>query len=258
MPPQMKPVPDKLPLALRNPANKKKLTHKREPVELPPSPRHVWEKLDEETSKSFLGFTLYREMEPANRSLASAEVEYHKQVSNEVREKRRQASAQITSWSRRYRWVERVQAYEEWKDHQAILVSQTALRKAKVRHAENAVKMQDVLIHPIDVFKDRLEQIAAGTREGELDKLSDEDLIKLGRHTAAVLLDVQKAERESYGEQEGQRVQVDIQARGEVLRKVLASREVIGVMETLSFQMATGGATLPDSENGEVIDVQAS
>lgn len=74
----------------------------RAPATLPDRP---WERLPDEPTKAYTWFSLYRDMDPKERSMSALATKHG-----------RRSTEMFTTWSKRWRWVERVGAYDVWVD----------------------------------------------------------------------------------------------------------------------------------------------
>lgn len=239
MPSELKPVPRETPWAKENRQLRQRDNYARVvPIEFPEK-GDVWERLPGETQKAWLAFKLYRDLPSETRTIADAEEQYRAKLGKPVKVRDRSGgSGQFWKWKKQYRWEERITAYDNFMDAVRVKRVKNRILRSAERHADEMAAASEVLAHPINKYKQRLAEVVAGMREDTLDKLTDEELLKLGRHTAAILADIQKAERDALGVQIGEdRPTVNVTARAEALRKVMANPELIGVMEKVSFEL---------------------
>lgn len=126
----------------------------------------LWDRLEEEneTPKAFHGFQIYLHMPPNERSLA--------RVSAKLGHK---AKTTVEGWSRRFRWRERVAAYDEYQAAHAIEV-----RKATLSEAQQALMQQwqlfdigarDLLNRALRDLREKYE------KEGEINPLDLQRLV---------------------------------------------------------------------------------
>lgn len=84
-----------------------------------------WERQPGETNRAYAAFTEYLKMPPHERSLAR------------VAEKLQKTPQHIENWSRRWGWVKRVGAYDDYNLHNAITVNQSTISQAQGEHVKN-------------------------------------------------------------------------------------------------------------------------
>ena len=93
-----------------------------------------WEKQNDETIKAYMAFCVYRDL-GASRSLKkTTEKFYPKSTSN---------LHQIATWSSKFHWVSRIEAWEIELDRAKQEAQKEALEKMAKRHAEAALKLQE-------------------------------------------------------------------------------------------------------------------
>lgn len=94
-----------------------------------------WTRRDDESAKAYQAFGIYRDMDPAERSLDVAWRTYAGQ-----QESSKRATGRFTKWSTDYEWTERAEAYD-----------------AERERARLSAKGTD----EIEAFRDRTRQLAA-------------------------------------------------------------------------------------------------
>lgn len=214
-----------------------------------------WSRQPNETDKSYLAFTCYRDL-GYERSLAKAEVRYRAKLDINPKPLSDLPTPQIEQWSSKFLWVERVAAYDDWLDAQELAAHRRARVRSATRHAEQAAKVSEALMRPVNLYLERLNKIGAGLRPDELDDLSDEDLLRLGRYTAGLLVDMQRAEASAYRSTDDTQPKSEaVKVRGEVLRRVLSSGGGLsGMLEQVAFELVESPASaIPEAESGSPI-----
>jgi len=93
-------------------------------------PEHAWERQPGEPDTAWVAFVQYRDLGPAERSLARLA-----QVTNKKREL-------YGGWCGRWNWVARCAAYDAWLDRQTKLAEIDAIREMKRRHVQIAMTLQ--------------------------------------------------------------------------------------------------------------------
>lgn len=97
--------------------------------------RELWERLTRESTKAYAHFVLYRDMGP-ERSL--------RKMLSDARTTSKLRQLQV--WSSRWRWVERVQAYDDELDRQLRAKNEQARKEMADRHAKMAVLGQGTVL----------------------------------------------------------------------------------------------------------------
>lgn len=211
------------------------------PVEDPYS-GHPWERQHWETSRAFAGFKHYRDQGPS-RTLHQANYLYRSQfgmVTTHPDRSDGNATGSVIIWARKFRWKERIAAFEDHLDKEALKDAERELRKVRTRQAVELAGTAESLYHPVQVYRDRLAKVAAGERIDELLDLADEDLLRLLRHTVTLLPEIHKSEREVLGATSADQPGMHVSARkvqGEIIRKILGDPDMVGLMEKVSFEM---------------------
>ena len=95
----------------------------------------VWTRLENETSRAYHAFCIYRDMGP-ERSL--------EKVRKKLREEGKKVTiALIYKWSKKYNWVERAIAYDDYLDGLKRIEQEKAIKEMAERHAQIAKAMLD-------------------------------------------------------------------------------------------------------------------
>lgn len=189
----------------------------------------------EETPKNYEAFTIYRDL-GASRTITAAGREYRRRYS--LKPQKDGKEPLLYGWSSEFFWTERVNAFDAHMDAMELEKLRRRRITAARRHADAAERAQAMLAHPVRVWEDRMKEILAGQRVDELTLMSDEELLKLGRHTAALLADMQRAEVVALNPAVEDRTdETRTSMRGEVLRRVLQSPDAIGLLESIQFKV---------------------
>lgn len=97
-----------------------------------------WERQPEEGSKPFQAFACYRDMDPGERSLAKVAKELHK------------STTLMGRWSRDWKWVERVRAYDNYRDRQDQEEAAREYKKFRKRQREAGRRMQEQALEALE------------------------------------------------------------------------------------------------------------
>ena len=99
----------------------------------------IWERQKNERSKAFYMFTLYRDMGPL-RSFSKVVAKHKEDEGNNI------STHQLERYSVNHSWVQRAQAYDDYKDELICKEQEEAIKKMVRRHAEKSMELQnDVL-----------------------------------------------------------------------------------------------------------------
>src|SRR5262245_34135674 len=93
-----------------------------------------WEQQPRESSRAFGAFCSYRDLGP-RRSLRAAAAAFYKRTSSAL-------ERQLDKWSRAFRWVERVNAWDRHLDAEACKAQVEARREMQERHVREARALQ--------------------------------------------------------------------------------------------------------------------
>jgi hypothetical protein len=159
-----------------------------------------------ESQAAFQAYTLYRDLGPADRSLS----EVTKRLQDANRETRlvfesghKKATAkpgkhsgQISLWSRKFRWVERAQAWDDYVDKQRLKRQVSAIEKMAERHANQMQVAGQALMAPILAFARALQD---PMRAVALETAPLNELMELSMVSSRLLPKVQESERLSRG-----------------------------------------------------------
>lgn len=112
-------------------------TDKHTPTPLP------WERLPGETPKAWRAFCIYRDMGPTRTIMRTVQ----------ALGLRAGAARRLQEWSSRYRWAERVAAYDAWLDAQQRAEREAAVREMARRHAELAMALLERVRARVDTLR---------------------------------------------------------------------------------------------------------
>lgn len=128
-----------------------------------------WERLPGETNKAFLAFCIYRDLRH-NRSLAQVQAKLG-----------RKSKSYIGHWAKKYKWVDRVKAFDDYEDRLIRLKQQEVIQKMNERQAQQAEAIQRILFLPVTAMSDRLKKDIDNKTPAieDLNKLSTLELIQL-------------------------------------------------------------------------------
>lgn len=147
----------------------------------------TWERLPDETPKAFIAFHIYRDTEPINRSIAKCvEAQKYSKATSKIR--------LWAVWSSKYRWVERVEAYDRYADERALMIDMQAEKEMRERHINEAKGLQKIAIDRLKAMRpeelkardvlsffieaSKLERLAMGLETEHLDVTSAGKRIK--------------------------------------------------------------------------------
>lgn len=106
------------------------MSPKREPSYID-EPEHPWERQPGESDSAWTAFVQYRDLGPAQRSLAKL---------GQIHGKDRRS---YSAWSSERSWVARCAAYDAWVDRQTKLAEIEAIREMKRRHVQLGRDLQE-------------------------------------------------------------------------------------------------------------------
>ncbi|MFU8803624.1 MAG: hypothetical protein ACNA8W_07440 [Bradymonadaceae bacterium] len=113
-----------------------------------------WERLEEETAKSYRAFCIYRNLGPG-RSLQKASIEIYGKTTVSLR--------YLEQWSSKFSWVYRAEAWDAHEEESKRLAREQAREKARekfVNHAENLSQcLLDVALGVKDANRDQVKAI---------------------------------------------------------------------------------------------------
>lgn len=189
-----------------------------------------------ESNKAYSAFLMYRDQPPDQRTLRVAADRYRESLNlkgtvgplNRVR-----------NWSAQFKWVDRSRAFDAHMDAAEVEAIRRRRKESAKRHAEQAYEVQEAMMRPIQVFRERLLDTLQGKRSDDLQELSDDELIRLGRSTASILFEAQKQEMESLQTASSGEADMSetITLRGDILRRVLSDPGKIATLESVQFEV---------------------
>lgn len=189
-----------------------------------------WARQPKESKKAYGAFRIYLDLGD-KRTIAEADRRYRAQQGLPPCETPRLCPR----WSSNHRWVERATAYDNFIDAKTIAANKRKAIRAAEKHAEQASQVQEVLMQPVDEYRKRLAEHGVPQIIQDLD---DVNLLKLVAAFGKDLPAMQKAERDALNSTSSTVVApAQVKAKGEVVRRILARPDLIGLMESLSFEM---------------------
>lgn len=190
-----------------------------------------------ETDKAFAAFCVYRDMEPHERTYIAAETLFRQSIGERAPDV--EATGGFRAWAKKYRWKERVDAFDTYTERKRLAIQERRKARAMERHADQAAEIQEALMAPLKKYRERLLEILDGKRKDELDELTDVELIALGKATAGVVMNAAKEEREALGgHSEVTASSMKLQSRKVVLQKILGNPDLIAMMEQTNLDAA--------------------
>lgn len=134
----------------------------------------IWERLPGESAKAYEAFCKYRDMPPGERSL------------REVARRLGKSETLISRWSSQYRWVARVQAWDDEVDRKAREAHLRTVKEMRERHARLAVAFQQKVAQRIQMIdpdelapQDLARWLEIATK---LERLSRGEPTEIGQH----------------------------------------------------------------------------
>lgn len=80
--------------------------------------KKIWEKRENESTKAFRVFTIYRNLPPSERNFTNAYIIAYKRDSNLYRDGIKKVPGHIRKWSVDYEWSKRAAAWDAYRDAQ--------------------------------------------------------------------------------------------------------------------------------------------
>lgn len=146
-----------------------------------------WERQGDESEESWQAFVVYRDQTPP-RSLRDVGKEIDKSLQ------------MVQKWSKRHRWVARVAAWDREQDRVKREADLQGRAEMGLRHAREAMEIQDVLLMPARQLAARWRKRKEDDPDGDpFEKLGDLELIKEATKAARVFAQVGVFERLSRG-----------------------------------------------------------
>jgi hypothetical protein len=144
---------------------------------------NTWDRLPDETERAWAAFVLFRDA-GGIRTLRAVARELH-----------RGHGSCVDDWAKKYRWWERVAAYDRHLDQIAQREAAKARRDMVRRHATMANNALDALSAPLIELAERLK----GPLPEDLKALSTPQLLSLVTKSASAMRDLVGVERTSRG-----------------------------------------------------------
>lgn len=128
-----------------------------------------WERLPGETNKAFRAFCVYRDLRQ-NRSFKAL-----------LEKLGKKSKTQFALWSKKYKWQERVKAFDDDEDRKNRLRQLENIQKMNERQAGQAETFQRILFLPVNALSERLKRDKDNKTPAieDLNKLSTLELIEL-------------------------------------------------------------------------------
>ena len=142
----------------------------------------AFDRLGAESAKAYQAFVLYRDLPIAERSLTT------------VSQRLAKSRSLCARWSSQFRWVERVDAWDEHQDQvrrQRIAAEREKIYERQLQH--NRIASQALVLPMVDLLK------RAQTSADALKKVSTAELMKLVALAAKALPGIHKDERQVAG-----------------------------------------------------------
>jgi hypothetical protein len=137
--------PKKSPTKKTRVKSKKKATPIKNKISPPPQqPLNPWDKQPKESTKAYTAYCIYQNMGLKRSLQKTAEKFYSKNTSN---------LRQISTWSSKFNWVERVGTWEREQEHIKQDAYRKALEKMAKRHASAARKLQKKALKRLKIIE---------------------------------------------------------------------------------------------------------
>lgn len=104
---------------------------------------HIWERQENESAEAYEAFSLYRDMAPAERSLAR------------VGQKLGKSKTLMERWSSKHEWKHRVYEYEKYLDALALHKATTQLAEMRARHIKIGQLLQTKGLKALEKIEDK-------------------------------------------------------------------------------------------------------
>ena len=105
---------------------------------------NAWERLENESAKAFEAFTAYRDIGPDRSARA-------------VWEKCGKSRGLIERWCAQYRWKDRAEAYDDYRDREARKTAVSDYKKMNARHAKIGMQLQNTALLALKKLGEQLE-----------------------------------------------------------------------------------------------------
>jgi hypothetical protein len=162
----------------------------------------IWERLPREPSSAFRAFTIFRDMGPRRSRI-------------KVAEQLGKGYGWIKNLAVKWRWEERVRAFEDYLDQIKIEAMKKEIEEMARRHIQQSMIFQQVLIRPAEALIKKIRNGEESFERLPLEKLFDKSVA-----AAQVFNKLVDIERKSRGEPNEISKQ-DITSNGEPLKVIL-------------------------------------
>lgn len=192
-----------------------------------------WDRQPHETAKAHAAFIVYRELPPDERTVVKA----HNLIRAKEGLEPTRSHGPYYKWSSKHRWEDRAAAYDAYMA--AKTRARLERRKLKVaeEHADQMEDAIEVFATPVKKLADRLR---AQSKNGDMtfiDKLTDEELLKLARSMTGEVPGYQKAQREALSVTGDAPVpKATVKAKGELLRAIVGDPTVRAMVERITLE----------------------
>jgi hypothetical protein len=138
----------------------------------------IWDKLPEESSKAYEAFCVYRDM-GTERSLVKAG------------EKLGKSRILIEGWSAKYRWVERVGAYDSYLDQLKRKTREREILEMLERHIHESQLIQAIGVERLKRIKEKPEELSAHEAKDYTISGMREERLAYGLETERIIQEIQ-------------------------------------------------------------------
>ena len=158
-------------------------------VVIPPSA--AWNRQSDnneiESSEAYELFIFYRDLGTKRKQ---AEVSRHFKLN----------VSRVSNIAKRWKWDLRCMAWEDFQIRQKDEETISNIQKMNERHAKESMIMQTLMLKPTEIYNNKLAKLAKEGIPSDLEKLSEEELIKIIMMTAEKYAKLVDVERKSRGE----------------------------------------------------------
>lgn len=199
-----------------------------------------WDRQPGESSKAYMAFTYYLKLDPEDRTVREGMERYNISIGKKPQNRETSGSFNTYMWSTKFRWEERASAYDSFMLAKEIAAQKRRRVKIATKHADDAAAVQEIIMLPVKELRERL--AAQGGKLTAVSELDEGSLIKLMKAMTSDLPAMQRSEREALGSVSDEVApRAELKAKGDIVRKILASRELIGMAEKVTFELTAEG-----------------
>jgi hypothetical protein len=188
-----------------------------------------WLRQPEESGKAYEAFTIYLNLDHGQRTIAEAGRRYAEKYGLKP------ATNQCAQWSRKHRWKERAEAYDNFMTAKEVAVHKRRRVAAATKHADQAAEIQEVLMQPVTELRKRIRE--QGGTLAVIADLDDVGLMRLAKLFGSDLPAHQRAEREALSSTgdvtppSGQ-----LQVKGAMVKRILQNKTLRGLTEAMAIE----------------------